>query len=65
MHVCLFLKISSAILKTAKKTIPQGNHRKFKPFWNKDLDDAVKSREKLERLLKNRTQANKTNYNIL
>ena len=59
-------KISSAILKTAKKTIPQGNHRKFKPFWNKDLDDAVKSREKARKILeKNRTQANKTNYNRL
>ena len=46
-------KISSVILKTARKTIPQENHRKFKPFGNKDLDDAVKSREKARKIAEN------------
>ena len=39
-------KITTAILDAAKKHIPRGNRNKYTPYWNKDLDQAVKSRNK-------------------
>ena len=59
-----FSEICSTMLKAAKKTIPQGNLRKFKPFWTKDLENAVHARQKArKKAAKEPTPANKTEYN--
>ena len=36
--------ICHAISVAAKKTIPQGSYKKFKPFWDQDLHAAIKAR---------------------
>ena len=56
--------ICSSISKCAKKNIPQGNQRKYKPFWNNDLEAAVKERRRLRKVAqKDPTRENKTAYN--
>ena len=44
--------IESAFQKAASKSIPRGSVKKFKPFWNKELEETVKERKKLGRQLK-------------
>ena len=39
-------KIIDSILKAARQHIPRGNRKKFKPFWNKELEETVKLRRK-------------------
>ena len=57
-------EITSAILKSAARTIPRGCRRKYKPFWNKNLDIAVKAKEKARtRLENNPTTTNRIAYN--
>ena len=56
--------ICTSILKCARKNIPLGNQRKYKPFWNKDLEAAVKERRKLRKVAqKDPSRENKTAYN--
>ena len=57
-------EICTSILKCAKKNIPQGNQRKFKPFWNRELEAAVKERRRLRKVAqKEPSRDNKTAYN--
>ena len=61
-------KVSSAIChaisEAAKKTIPQGSHKKYKPFWSKELKAAIKARQEARKAVKdNPTPENRTNYN--
>ena len=57
-------EICSIILKAAKKTVPQGHRKKYKPFWNTELQHAVKARRKAKRLAtKFPTPENKTEFN--
>ena len=46
-------EITSAILKPAARTMPRGCRRKYKPFWNKNLDIVVKAKEKYRSKLEN------------
>ena len=56
--------ICTSILKCARKNIPLGNQRKFRPFWNKDLEAAVKERRRLRKVAqKDPSKENKTAYN--
>ena len=56
--------ICQAISTAAKKTIPRGSLRKFKPFWNKELDSAVRERQKARKAVeKNPSSNNRINYN--
>ena len=58
--------ICSIILKTAKKTIPQGHRKRYKPFWTAELQTAVKARRKARKTVaKCPTPENKTEYNRL
>ena len=58
--------ICSIILKAAKKTIPQGHRKKYKPFWTAELQTAVKARRKARKTVaKCPTPENKTEYNRL
>ena len=51
-------------MKAAKKTIPQGNQKMYKPFWTKELHEAVQERHKArKKAVKFPTPANKTEYN--
>ena len=59
-----YSNICSAILRNAKKTVPKGNHKHYKPFWNKDLETAVKERRRLRKVAeKQPSRENKTAYN--
>ena len=56
--------ITSALLKAAAETIPRGCRKKYKPFWNKNLEIAIKAKEKARsRLENNPTIPNKISYN--
>ena len=53
-------------LEAARKTIPRGSYKKFKPFWTKELEETVILRREARKLVeKHPTPANKTNYNRL
>ena len=57
-------EISSEIIKAASLCIPKGCRKKYKPFWNKNLDIAVTAREKArKRLEKSPTVPNRIAYN--
>ena len=43
--------ITQSILQAAKETIPQGNHKRFKPFWTKEIAKAVKDRKEAKKQL--------------
>ena len=56
--------ITQMILKAASQHIPRGYHKKFKPFWNDDLQTAVAEREKSRQALeKAPSPTTKTSYN--
>ena len=56
--------ICQAISATAKKTIPQGSIKKFKPFWNTELHTAIKDRRQARKAVqKNPSPENRKNYN--
>ena len=58
--------IISTIMKAAEKSIPRGSVKKFKPFWNKELEETVQERRRARKKLeKDNSGANKTNYNRL
>ena len=44
-----YKEICSTIMTSAKKTVPRGNQKKYKPFWNKQLEEAVKERRSLRK----------------
>ena len=57
-------EICSIILKAAKKTVPQGHRKKYKPYWNAELQQAVKARRKAKKkATKSPTPENKTEFN--
>ena len=59
-----YKQICDTILKNAKKSIPRGNHKKHRPFWNKEMETAVKERKRLRKAAeKNPTLDNKKAYN--
>ena len=58
--------ITNAILFAARKAIPRGNRKRYRPFWNSDLEKVVKERKQARKNVeKNPTRENKTAYNRL
>ena len=52
------------IKKAAKMHIPRGIHKNFKPFWNKEVQDAVEQRKKARNAMEALpTPENRTAYN--
>ena len=39
-------ELCKVILEAAKASIPRGNRKRYKPFWNTELEEAVKERRK-------------------
>ena len=59
-----FQEICSFILKAARESVPQGNFKKYKPFWNKDIQIAVRARRKArKKAAKQPTPENRAAYN--
>ena len=59
-------KIIDNILKAAREHIPRGHRKRYKPFWNKELEETVKLRRKARKKAeKNPTPENKTAHNRL
>ena len=57
-------RFTTIVLKAAKKHIPRGSCKKYKPFWNKDIESAVNNRHQArETVGKNPTTENKIAYN--
>ena len=55
--------ITEAILTAAKKCIPRGCRSNYKPFWNNNLAQAVKSREEArKKFMENPTPENRTDF---
>ena len=62
----IFSSICEIILKAAKKTIPRGNRKKFKPYWTREIGNAVKLRRKARKKVeKHSCISNKKEYNKL
>ena len=59
-----YLSIScSTIHAAAKKTVPQGNRKKFKAFWTSEISDAVKQCQKARKTAeKDPSTQNKREY---
>ena len=58
--------ICSVISKASIETIPRGNYKKYKPFWNKELKAAVHARRQARKKVeKDPTAENRNNYNKL
>ena len=58
--------IEEKFLEAARKTIPRGSYKKYKPFWTKELQDAVSQRRVARKQLEKEASANnKINYNRL
>ena len=50
----------------AKNTIPEGNVTKFRPYWNKNLENAVLERRKARKIAEKKpTPASRNNFNRL
>ncbi|XP_055893518.1 uncharacterized protein LOC129927644 [Biomphalaria glabrata] len=61
-----YTTIVSNILQAAKKYIPRGQVKKYKPFWTPELDKLVKERNMARKTIKKKTtRENKTTYNKL
>ena len=59
-----FKEICSCMLKAARESVPRGNFKKYKPFWNKDIQNAVQARRKARRMAtKHPTPENRAEYN--
>ena len=57
-------KLTSAILEAAISSIPKGCQKKYKPFWNAEIQEAVSSRESARtELEENASAQSKTTYN--
>ena len=57
-------KITTTILNAAKKHIPRGTPKKYKPFWNSDIQTAVTIRQQARKTLENEPSLNnKIAYN--
>ena len=60
----IYTEISKAILTSAKKCIPRGNRKRYRPFWNEEVELAVRERQKARKSVeKNPTRENKTHFN--
>ena len=60
------MSIEEKFLEAARKTIPRGSYKKYKPFWTKELEDAVSQRRKARKLSeKEASPTNKISYNRL
>ena len=58
--------ITDFILKAARQHIPRGCRKRFKPFWNKELEELVRERRKArKRAEKDPTPSNRTAHNRL
>ena len=56
--------LTTAILTAAKQSIPRGCRKKYKPFWNKDIEQAVNARKEARKHLEDRPcTENKIKYN--
>ena len=61
-----YKQLISSILKAAKRCIPMGKRKKFKPHWSPELSDAVSQRKKARKQVeKDPSTKNKTEYNRL
>ena len=50
-------------LDAAGSSIPRGSNKKYKPFWNQDIEQAIKERQKSrENYMKDNTPENRTKY---
>ena len=59
-----YTEMTKAILTSAKKCVPRGNRKRYSPFWNAELEAAVKERRKARKeVAKNPSRANKTYFN--
>ena len=59
-----YTQITKAILSSAKKCVPRGNRKRYSPFWNAEVEAAVKERRKARKnVAKNPTRENKTYFN--
>ena len=59
-HIC------KAILSAANSSIPRGSMKQYKPFWNQNLDEAVKARNNARQIyIENNTPENRTQYHKL
>ena len=59
-------EMTEVIREAVKANVPRGNHKKYKPFWNKNLDEAVKERKKSRKAIElQNTVENRTTYNKL
>ena len=57
-------KFTTIVLHAAKRYIPRGYMKKYKPFWNKDIQEAVTNRQVARDLVETHpTPENKTDYN--
>ena len=58
--------ITTALMTSAKEAIPRGNPKKFRPYWDKELEQLTKARKKARRHAeKNPTAENRKHYNYL
>ena len=59
-------EMTEVIREAVKANVPRGNHKKYKPFWNRNLDEAVKERKKSRKTVElQNTTENRTTYNKL
>ena len=57
-------EMTKIIREGVKANVPRGNFKKYRPFWNKNLDEAVKERKKARKTVElNNTAENRTTYN--
>ena len=56
-------KLCTTILKAAQLSIPRGSVKKYKPFWNQELEEAVEKRNSARNTYEsNPTAENRTEY---
>ena len=56
--------LTKAIIKAISICIPRGCRKKYKPFWNSNIEQEIKNREAARKTLeKNPTVENKIHYN--
>ena len=61
-----YQNLADAIIKSAKETIPRGNRKRYRPYWDTDLEKLVNERKKARRKAEKHPSAdNRKRYNYL
>ena len=61
-----YTAISTTILQSAKDSIPRGKPKKYRPYWDSELEDLTKKRKEARKCAeKNPTPSNRKHYNHL